>query len=515
MKNSIIWLMFWIIAALLPLAAENPTSDSEEKTAPGQKKTGRAFIEIGTLMTYSTINYWRIYAKFIEDWQFQLTWNDQKRKFFSSEGLRLDSNSFKSNWTHGISGAGYYSFARTNGLNSRESFLFSLGGSFFWEYITEWREVAAINDNIFTPFGGPALGEPLFQISRYFSGKRGFWNRAAGVFFNPILGINDLLDGNFRKGRQRGPSAAWHHTDLLLGTERGRVSTDEAGYTRTNLGIQLQLITIPEYGRPGEFSEFRNDTLSSDLFFDISFSSREMEEFNATTKATLFGYWWQRISDTPEQGLSGYSLSLGAGSAFDLTKKKALVWYDASQGGLSDPRFPRPTPAEFNDKLAVISLIGPSMDLTLFSPRSRFRWNADAYFDFALVNSLPLNEYSATHDLAGAKTTVLSWGYYYALGYTLSSSAVLDSGRWQWRGSVKYQRYDSIQNHDRFQEIITDDFHLNDSRLMYRASAGYRFRAIPLGIQIGFQGIERLGAISGFSRRNREARWYYQLSLGI
>jgi hypothetical protein len=300
-----------------------------------------------------------------------------------------------------------------------------------------------------------------------------------------------------------------------MGAQQGRLSTGDTGYTRANLGIQLQLITIPEYGRPGEFSEFRNDTLSSDLFFDISFSSREMEEFNAATKATLFGYWRQRISETPEKGLSGYSLSLGASSAFDLSKKKALVWYDASQGGLSDPRFPRSTPTEFNDKLAVISLVGPSIDLTLFSPRSRFRWTADAYFDFALVNSLPLNEYSAAHDLAGAKTTVLSWGYYYALGYTLSSSAVLDSGRWQWRGIMKYQRHDSIQNHDRFQEIITDDFRLNDSRLMYRASAEYRFRAIPLGIQVGFQGIERRGTISEFSRRNRETRWYYQLSLGI
>jgi len=466
-------------------------------------------------MAYSSLNYWRIYTKFIEDWQFQLTWKDQKRKFFSAEGLRLDSNSFKSNWTHSLSGAVYYSFARANGLNSRESFLFSLGGSLFWEYITEWREVASINDNIFTPFGGPAIGEPLFQISHYFSGKHGFWNRAAEVFFNPILALNDLLDGKFRRGRQSSSPEVWHRFNFLVGPQQGRLSTNDQGYTRTNLGLQMRLITIPEYGKPGEFSEFRNDTLASDLSFDISFSSHGTEEFNAAAKAMLFGYWKQRLTETAAGGMSGYSLSLGASSAFDLTKKKALVWYDASQGGLSDPRFPRPTPTEFNDKLAVISLIGPSVDLTLFSPRSWLRWDADAFFDFALVNSLALNQYSATHDLSGAKTTVLSWGYYYALGYTLSSSMEFDSGQWQWQGRVKYQHFNSIQGHDRFQEIISDDFKLADSRLVYRASIGYRLRQTPLGFQLGYQRIDRYGAIGEFSRRNRENRWYYQLSLGF
>jgi hypothetical protein len=515
MKKRLTCLLLLSVVGLLPLLGENSPSRSEGDPPVKKKKTGRAFIEMGGLMAYSTVSYWSIYTKFIEDWQFQLTWKDQKRKFFSSEGLRLDSNAFKSNWTHGLSGAVYYSFARSNGLNSRESFLFSLGGSLFWEYFSEWREVSSINDHFFTSFGGPAIGEPLVQISSYFSGKTGFWNRAAEVFFNPVQALNGLLDGNFRKSRHSGYPEPWHQFNFLVGPERGRLSTDDQGYTRTNLGLQMRLITVPEYGKPGEFSEFRNDTLSSDLFFDISFGSREMEEFNAATKATLFGYWWQRITDTPGRGLSGYSLSLGASSGFDLMKKKALVWYDASEGGLSDPRFSRPTPTEFNDKLAVISPIGPSVDLTIFSPRSRLRWNADAFFDFALVNSLPLDQYSATHDLTGAKTTVLSWGYYYALGYTLSSSVEFDSGQWQWQGSAKYQHYNSIQGHDRFQEIITEDFKLADTRLIYRASIGYRLRRTPLGFRIGFQGIERYGAIGEVSRRNRENRWYYQLSLGF
>lgn len=515
MKKRLICLLLLSIVGLLPLLGENSPSRSKGNPPVKKKKTGRAFIEMGGLMAYSTVSYWSIYTKFIEDWQFQLTWKDQKRKFFSSEGLRLDSNAFKSNWTHGLSGAYYYSFARANGLNLRESFLFSLGGSLFWEYFTEWREVASINDLIFTPFGGPAIGEPLFQISNYFGGKHGFWNRAAEVFFNPILALNDLLDGNFRKGRHSGFPEAWHQFNFLVGAQQGRLSTADQGYTRTNLGLQMRLITIPEFGKPGEFSEFRNDPLSSDLFFDISFSSREMEEFNAATKTMLFGYWKQRLTETANGGMSGYSLSLGASSAFDLMKKKALVWYDASQGGLSDPRFPRLTPTEFNDKLAVISPIGPSVDLTIFSPRSRLRWNADAFFDFALVNSLPLNDYSRTHDLTGTKTTILSWGYYYALGYTLSSSVEFDSGQWQWQGSAKYQHYNSIQGHDRFQEIITDDFRLADTRMTCRTSIGYRLRQTPLSFRIGFQRIERYGAIGEFSRRNRENRWYYQLSLGF
>ena len=82
---------------------------------------------MGINLAVSTVNYWNKYSKFIEDWQFTLTWKDQKRKFFTSEGLRLDSNNLRLNWTHAWSGALYYNWARTNRFSPLASFLFSFG----------------------------------------------------------------------------------------------------------------------------------------------------------------------------------------------------------------------------------------------------------------------------------------------------------------------------------------------------------------------------------------------------
>ncbi|MCJ7526260.1 MAG: DUF3943 domain-containing protein, partial [Candidatus Aminicenantes bacterium] len=186
-------LIFFMVSGLW--AAENKADiQSKEETKPAMK-VGRAFIEMGINMTVGTLNYWNKYAKFIEDWQFTLTWKDQKRKFFTSEGLRLDSNNLRLNWTHAWSGALYYNWARSNRLSPLASSLFSFGGSLIWEYFSEWREVASINDNIFTAIGGPAIGEPLFQIADHFRSRPGLANRILCLFTNPPLAINDFLDG--------------------------------------------------------------------------------------------------------------------------------------------------------------------------------------------------------------------------------------------------------------------------------------------------------------------------------
>lgn len=52
----------------------------------------------------------------------------------------------------------YYELARSNNLPWWNSLLYSVGGSLYWEYIVEWREVISISDNITTGFGGYILG---------------------------------------------------------------------------------------------------------------------------------------------------------------------------------------------------------------------------------------------------------------------------------------------------------------------------------------------------------------------
>lgn len=205
------------------------SGEDEEKPAPPpavRASGGRAAFEIGILMAYSQARYWLNYAKFIEDWQFHLSWRDQRKRFFTFKAWMFDSNAFSLNWTHTFAGVLYYQFGRTNGLSWPRSFLFSLGGSLWWEYVAEWREIISLNDNIMTGLGGFSAGEAWFQLGKYFIGKKGVVNRILSFTVNPVLKFNHWLDLRKGKNRSLGPEPGWHDFQLFLGRKRMPTSSD-------------------------------------------------------------------------------------------------------------------------------------------------------------------------------------------------------------------------------------------------------------------------------------------------
>ncbi len=528
-KLLLLLLSSWLCASAVLLCgsssgmgerAGSAAAEKEKQPAPRRRKTWRAFLENATLLTGSTIDYWRTYSHFVEDWQFKFTWKDQRRRFFTSESPKMDSNSFWFNWSHAMSGAAYYNFARANGLNSRVSFLFSYGISAFWETVSEWREIISVNDMTFTPLGGPAIGEPLFQIGSYFSHRQGFFNRLAGFIFNPILATNNWFDRNSGQAFNSGAAAAWHRFSLFVGLKEGKVaptgtsavSPSAASYRQSDWGLDMETNTVPGYGEAQTFHRFLSDTISSRMFLDFNFGSAGLEEFQIRTSAVLFGYAWQSVHEGSDGTLSGSSGSLGYGCVFDMFKKRAVAWYDSSAevpgGGpaLSDARFPRPTPTQFTDKLAVVSVLGPVLQLGWFGPRIHLRWTTEAYGDFAMINSLAYNRFTENHDTSGVKTTLLNWGYYYGLGMTLASDLAADWRRLYARGSVRYQWYDSIQGQDRYQflGVVTDDFKIHDSRLVWRFSLGYHLPRTPLELVLNAEGVSRSGRILEVREHYRE-----------
>lgn len=496
---------------------ENPPT---QKT-PLLRKTGRAFLESALLLAGSTTDYWRTYHDFKEDWQFRFTWKDQRRRFFTSESPKFDSNSFWFNYSHALAGAYYYSCARTNGLNSLVSSLFTLGMSTFWECVSEWREVISVNDMIMTPFGGPNVGEPLFQLSSYFSHRKGLLNRVMSFIFSPFLVANNWFDRRSGPTANSVPDASWHRFRLFAGPRNGSYSPAGTHYRQFNLGFEMETITVPGYGEARTFRRTQFDTLSSSIFIDFSLSSAGQEEFNIRTQAVLFGYTWQSLPKGGDGSSCGMSGSLGAGCAFDIYKKRPLAWYDGSAqvpgGGpaLSDARFRRPTPTEFTDKMAAISLVGPVLDLSGFAPRLQVRWMTKAFFDFAMVNALAYNRFTEKYDNSGVKTTLLNWGYYYAWGTTLASDLAADWRQWRLRGYIGFQSYDSIQGQDRFQflGVVTDDFKLHDTRLVWRFKLGYALPRTPVELALAAEGIGRRGNILEVHERYQESRIYYQVGV--
>ncbi|HEX2694281.1 MAG TPA: DUF3943 domain-containing protein, partial [Acidobacteriota bacterium] len=424
--------------------------------------------------------------------------------FFTFKAWMFDSNAFSLNWTHSFAGVLYYQFGRTNGLSWPRSFLFSLGGSLWWEYVTEWREIISLNDNIMTSTGGYAAGEAWFQLGKYFIGRKGLLERFLSFAVNPVLKFNHWLDLRQGKKRSLGPDPGWHDFRLFVGRKRMPTSAGTGTQNTMFVGFHTRIVHAPEYGRPERSGRVVSDTLASDLDVDFAFRHGRIEEFNFSTRVAGLGYYEQEIGPDAR----GYAYYVGMGSAFSLFKKKAVSIYDSDaitvkQGydlHLDEPR-------RFTDKMAVVHVAGPVFDYTAFTPESRLRLVLDAYLDFGLINAFALNPYSEEENILGVKTTLLYYGYYYAIGTTLASDLMYRYRALQFGGRLSYSTYGSIEGLDRFQGEVTDDFHLKDARFAGRLEAAVRLPWAPVEVLASYEGIGRRGTIKDIRRRDFEDRY--------
>ena len=287
-----------------------------------------------------------------------------------------------------------------------------------------------------------------------------------------------------------------------------------------HFGVETTLYTIPGFGDPqaGSINRYHKKTLISDFYLDLSFGAGGLEEFSIFNRVIMFGLFRQEIKQDSSVGLKGYSLLIGGSSAFDLFKKKGIVYYDQGEYHYDfaiGEQAPQPT--EFTDKFAIINLFGPVFDLSLYSGALKSRLSLAAYFDFALVHALALNEYSEDNDIyePRMKTTLSHYGYYYAFGFTLSGRGSLLYRNFEIKGKIKYQYYDSVENLDRFQDRVVDDCNVNDSRVMYKVSLGYSFAKSPVKLVLACEGIDRWGSLKHITRRESETRLYTQLNLSF
>jgi hypothetical protein len=478
---------------------------------PGERRVGRALAEAGTFLSLSTLNYWRKYAAFIEDWQFELSWRDQRRKFFTGEGLRLDSNNMRLNWTHAGSGAIYYNWARSNRLGAGESFLFAAGGSLVWEYISEWREIASINDHIFTTAGGLAIGEPMFQIGSYFRARGGLGHRLGAWLTNPFVALNDTLDGSRRAPRV--PLDEDHDFRFALGGLNGALTADDRRPAQSAFTLDMRVVTLPGFGAPGAGRGYTRRTLESGLHVDIQSAAGALEEFTIRTRSTLFGWWWKHVVQDERGRSHGYDLWLGAATAWDMFQKKPIVAYDGRDLGMTGKTFPREQPTRYADKFSSAHFPGPAFSLTRRDGRLRTRLDLQATVDFSMVNSLAFNPYSASHDTSGVKTTLHNWGYYYALGTTAAARLEVQYGPVLASAGLEHRRFGSIEGLDRYQADVTDDGHLVDSRLACGLGLTVQFPRTPVFSSVGVERTDRYGRFHEVTARRRETRFSYQVGV--
>ena len=81
---------------------------------------------------------------------------------------------------HGLFGSEVYMRARTCGASSSEAFFFTAGVSAVWEYVVEANGVRpSVQDLIYTPLMGLALGEARFQLWRLANNIKISWVKTA------------------------------------------------------------------------------------------------------------------------------------------------------------------------------------------------------------------------------------------------------------------------------------------------------------------------------------------------
>lgn len=468
---------------------------------PG-KRWGRAVVEGVGHFIYAISSYWIRQDVMKEDWEYQFTWKDQKRRFFFLDGPRFDSNTFQFNWTHSMAGAMYYNYARVNNFNALESLLYTMGASYFWEFVVEFKEVVSVNDMIGTPVGGVGIGESLFQLSRVFRDLPPTpLNRFASFVTNPIMTLNYWLDRNKHLPKLHEGAADFRHDFRLSWGARGNKFSGDKTNLKINLGLETEITTLPEYGKTAAVSRYSRGTMYTRFNADAALDDKGIYQFDVFAKAVLFGYFNQDIRESAAHDITGYSFFLGAGTAFDLVRKRT------------------PTPEEdpeeayLTDKLCVINILGPSFDLSLFHNDLKVRFIADAYADFALVHSLAYFPYTDLHEVTNTKSTLLNHGYYYAMGFTTSSLLQVNYANLELKGKFKYHYFDSVEGLDRFQKEMADedDFQLKDTRLDYHFSVGYVIPNSPIQLVLALEKTDREGWLEDFHRQHSETRSYFQV----
>jgi hypothetical protein len=496
-------------------------------------KVVRAIAEEATLLTISMINYWSHYDNFIADWEFSLSLKDQLRRF-NPKYWSMDSNSFYTNWGHNLSGGIYYAIARANGLSALEGTLATFGAHIVWKVVGEYKEeLFGLEDMINGTFGGTAVGECSFQLGSYFSRRPGIANRIAEGIFNPFLLINNWLDRKQGRAANSGPDASWHRFCLAVGYKYGKVTpagtttVAQSGtpYNQFNAALDMEMNTIPGYGEGGTFRQFFSNPLSTRFQTDISSSPAGVEEYRIFPSVVLFGYAWQSLKEGADGTVRGTVVSLGYGCGFDLSKKRSTTWYDSSNGETPEgvtqehwARLYRPTPVTFHDKMSIVNLGGPNLQISWFAPGLLVRWTNEAYGDYGMINALAYNRYTGLYDNTGVQTTILDWGYYYAFGLTLGSDVSAEWRQWRAAAAIRYQAYTVIKGLDRYQwmpDIVTNNFGIRDSRLIWRLSLGYRLPRTPVELGVAGEATGRWGRILDHDVREhyQENRLYVQARL--
>jgi hypothetical protein len=458
--------------------------------APTEPHHLRAIAEDFVYLAVGTTWYWVARDKNLVDWD-----RPSAKARFTLDVIRFDNNEFPINFTlHPWSGAAYYTAARTNGVSFAGSAGYALAATLAWEYGIEFREKVSLNDLIFTPLAGIALGEFASRLALYVNRPARPitpLQRAAGIVFGPLQAFADAFDaGPVPTGGpadRLGYSAdVFHRFELRLGT--GLQVTPESEQWLWEFGVDAAFVAIPAYARPGRFRGFVHDA-DFTRFWLTHVQGGDEREFDNYADVSLLGVYEQSI----DQGLRGGSVFLGTTLGY---------------------RYRRSLFTDFRDEVSATHLPGFACEAMLVAPGVAFRLSYRLHPDFAGVRSLAYEAWQAANPEALGKTTLASHGYLYAFGVTSLLELTLDLRGLRLGARSWFAYYDSKEGLDRKQEELTAD--PKGFERVLDAEGFVRVRPIPrwpLALELALLSRQRRSQLAGFQGRAELLRATLRLAL--
>lgn len=461
---------------------------------PQHKNHLRASLEILGFLGISTGYYWGTLGE--RKWyEYKVDLDNLKDRFITGDAIRFDNNPWDTNVGHIAAGAGYYLLARSNDLSLPESFLYAGVASTAWEFFVELRDEVSINDAIMTPLGGFAIGETMYQLGEFFQHSSDtIPNQTLGFLFGPSTAIHRWLDNTRPKppanvDRFGLTTDPWHRFRLFAGGGVSQVHDTDKQRTESAMGFDFEVVTAEKYRKPGEASIFYTDGVFNELAFKVALADTEMVDLQFFSKTAFLGYYQQQIvKDEDSQTLGGYSLFIGASSAFE--------YYAHEFAGIGEA-----------DKQVICDLIGPSLVVDYFYRGFHMRAGVDAYPAFSMVKPAAVEAYEQDHIIQRTGSVFQAERYYYAFGMTAAGKLEMDYGPYGIEGRIRYHYFDSIEGRNPLQQRGPDDIELKDQRLWMQVSCYYALPIENLKLALDIERLYRWSNIDDFSSDQEETRF--------
>jgi hypothetical protein len=478
-----------VITALANASAAAPPdvrSEAEvERVAPEEKPTVhpvRAFLETAAFIAANTAYYWWNKDFNAPDWE--LGWNRDSwnKKLFTLEGVRLDANEFQTNaGTHTVAGAIVYLIGRGNGFGPGTSLILATSESILWEYVAEFKEKVSINDLLTNPLGGFALGETFFQVSELFArGADNGINKTIAAVFSPISSLN----GNHRPRAASFdgaglPADVWHRIDFQFGLGNAAFDQQESR-TEGTFATAIAVNSVRGYGRSG--ARFFGVGRLAALDAAMNVGQRGLTGVLLGTRVSLLGYYRGPGSALEPNGVS---VLLALLNSFEYTNR-------------SRPGMPL-------DQIATYGVAGPAGELGLHVGDFHARLRVEAMPELGMITALADPQYVERYGNEGIKSVLAQRGYYFGYGIAYGGGLSLQYGRWAGGVDGRRENFGSVEGVDRYQERVTNDFHITDGRdatRLWLTVRPWQYGQLSFSLEEG----KRFGEMLGVSQSVKEKK---------